>query len=252
MRVLLDVHPEIRCGEETGIVISMLEVVASYLIAPDWNENANFSVIKHDFVKPVLEDVASGITRELIRKHSPEETVLCNKDPMSLVHISVLHEMFPKAKFIVMVRDGRGTLHSLITKYHEYRWNFILDNTRNLTMSELEHNFKVWNYLIGIMIKQCVNIGPELCMIVHYERLVQSTAEELERIMNFIGVSLAENQLEHEKHLENVQMNWGQISQDQVINKVYTKGTHVWANFYPPELMSKLSEIAPMLEVLGM
>ena len=39
---------------------------------------------------------------------------------------------------------------------------------------------------------------------------------------------------------------------DQVINKVYTKGTNVWLDFYPPELMSNLSEIAPMLEVLGM
>ena len=44
----------------------MLEVVTSFLIEPDWNENANFSAIKHDFVKPVLEDVASGVTREVL------------------------------------------------------------------------------------------------------------------------------------------------------------------------------------------
>ena len=50
----------------------------------------------------------------------------------------------------------------------------------------------------------------------------------------------------------NIRIFRGQIKQDQVINKVYTKGTHVWANFYPPELMSNLNEIAPMLEVLGM
>ena len=42
--------------------------------------------------------------------------VLCNKDPLTLKQGKYMTELFPKAKWIFMVRDGRAVIHSVITR----------------------------------------------------------------------------------------------------------------------------------------
>lgn len=49
-------------------------------------------------------------------KHGEPAPRLCNKDPFTLKYGVFLLKLFPKAKFIFMVRDGRAVVHSLITR----------------------------------------------------------------------------------------------------------------------------------------
>ena len=43
-------------------------------------------------------------------------SMLCDKDPFNLMAMDVLKHMFPNAKFLLMIRDGRAVAHSLITR----------------------------------------------------------------------------------------------------------------------------------------
>ena len=43
----------------------------------------------------------------------------CAKDPDILYYMFYLHRMFPQAKFIYMVRDGRAAAYSLLERMNE-------------------------------------------------------------------------------------------------------------------------------------
>ena len=54
----------------------------------------------------------SDFILEIIVKHGAPARHYCNKDPFTMSHGTFLHETFPNAKMIFMIRDGRATAHS--------------------------------------------------------------------------------------------------------------------------------------------
>lgn len=53
---------------------------------------------------------------QVIVGHGEPAPRLCNKDPFALKSLSYLSHIFPKAKFVLMLRDGRATVHSMISR----------------------------------------------------------------------------------------------------------------------------------------
>lgn len=53
---------------------------------------------------------------QVIVGHGEPAPRLCNKDPFALKSLSYLSRIFPKAKFVLMLRDGRATVHSMISR----------------------------------------------------------------------------------------------------------------------------------------
>lgn len=70
--------------------------------APCWNAVP--------LVKPLLR------VFQVIVGHGEPAPRLCNKDPFALKSLSYLCHIFPKAKFVLMLRDGRATVHSMISR----------------------------------------------------------------------------------------------------------------------------------------
>lgn len=57
-----------------------------------------------------------SITFQVITGHGKPAERLCNKDPFTLKSTDYLAELFPKSKFLLMIRDGRATVHSIISR----------------------------------------------------------------------------------------------------------------------------------------
>ncbi len=53
---------------------------------------------------------------QIIAGHGPNATRFCNKDPLTLSSAVYMAEMFPHARFMLMLRDARATVHSMITR----------------------------------------------------------------------------------------------------------------------------------------
>ena len=53
---------------------------------------------------------------KLIVRHGEPAPFFCNKDPFTLKSSLYLHKLFPNAKFILMIRDARAVVHSIITR----------------------------------------------------------------------------------------------------------------------------------------
>lgn len=71
--------------------------------------------LMHVFLQ-VLDAAVAAFCLEVIARHGDPAPRLCNKDPLTLKSATYLSEIFPNSKFIFMVRDGRATVHSIISR----------------------------------------------------------------------------------------------------------------------------------------
>ena len=187
-RAILDAHPDVRCGEETRLVPRILQmrerwrrsiVERKRLIAAGLNDTV-INMIVRSFVSNVI---------ELHGKKAPH---LCNKDPLSLSQMPLLHELFPNAKFLLMIRDGRAVASSIVS--------------RNVTITGVDHKSHLsaalfWNRAVQKMWDNCEAVGTDFCLPVYFEKLVDSPEEEMRKMLNFLNISWSSNVLHHSDFL---------------------------------------------------
>jgi len=118
MRVLLDSHPSVRCGPETHILPKLLQLY-QHVSGPYELTRLKLAGIK----KPLLHSVFRNFMLDIIEQHSAKSNarsntslLLCNKDPFLLNNADTIKRLFPKSKFIYMIRDGRAVVNSLIER----------------------------------------------------------------------------------------------------------------------------------------
>ena len=117
----------------------------------------------------VLDSALSAFILEVVARHGEPSRRLCNKDPFTLKSGTYLRQLFPKSKFLFMVRDGRATVHSIITRKVTITGFDLKSYRQSLTK---------WNAAITAMNDQCDELGPDNCLKVYYEQLVRAVSFE--------------------------------------------------------------------------
>uniref|UniRef100_F6TW46 Protein-tyrosine sulfotransferase n=1 Tax=Ciona intestinalis TaxID=7719 RepID=F6TW46_CIOIN len=240
MRAMLDAHPDVRCGQETRIIPRILGMRANWLKSPKERVRLDEAGVTNE----VINEAITQFILEVIVKHGKPARFLCNKDPFTLKSIKYLKELFPNAKFILMLRDGRATAHSIIS--------------RKVTISGFDINsystrdvLTKWNRAIETMFVQCNEVGSKNCLPVHYEQLVLHPAAETRNILKFLSVPWNEAVLNHEKHMTNISLSNVEKSTDQVQRPLYLDALTSWFGKLPDDVMRDMATIAPMLRRLG-
>ena len=107
-----------------------------------------------------------------------------DKTPPNIDHVDLLAEVFPGARFVELVRDGRDVALSMITM----PWG---DNN-------------VWT--TGVRWAHCIREGerqraarPDDVLLVRYEDLVGEPAAQLQRVSEFLGIAYDDDMLAVEK-----------------------------------------------------
>ena len=139
-----------------------------------------------------IDSAFSAFILEIIVKHGAPSKRLCNKDPLTLISGKYLLQLFPKGKFLFMVRDGRATVHSLIS--------------RNITVTGFDLTsyrkcLQMWNLVVSGMNDQCQMLGDQKCMKVPYEQLVLHPRKWMEKILSFLDLEWTEDVLHHEEQI---------------------------------------------------
>ena len=101
----MNAYPLINCGHETRILPRFLDLIQ--LLGRCW-EDAGISKDELDTVSREF------ILKILLSQGKIISPYFCTKDPENLKYTSYLAKLFPKSKFILMIRDGRATVHSLV------------------------------------------------------------------------------------------------------------------------------------------
>ncbi|XP_030079364.1 protein-tyrosine sulfotransferase isoform X1 [Drosophila hydei] len=241
MRAMLDAHPDVRCGQETRVIPRILQLRSHWLKS----EKESLRLQEAGITKEVMNSAIAQFCLEIIAKHGEPAPRLCNKDPLTLKMGSYVIELFPNAKFLFMVRDGRATVHSIISRKV---------TITGFDLSSYRQCMQKWNHAIELMHEQCRDIGKDRCMMVYYEQLVLHPEEWMRNILKFLDVPWNSAVLHHEEFINKpngVPLSKVERSSDQVIKPVNLEALSKWVGHIPGDVVRDMADIAPMLSVLG-
>ena len=186
-RAMLDAHPDVRCGEETRVIPRMISMRSR------WSKSQKESSRLRE--AGISEETLDGATRafisEIILNHGKSAKYLCNKDPLVLNYVQDLSRIFPRSKFVLMIRDGRAVAYSIVS--------------RNVTISGVDSKSYLsaalfWNKVIQRMSTDCVN-HRKRCLMIHYEDLVSNPRKWMTKLLEFLGIPWHENVLHHDQFI---------------------------------------------------
>jgi hypothetical protein len=180
LRVMLDAHPRICCGPELKLLPSVAEwyqtmtgnfaaVMDSYRIAP-----ADLRRCFRGFIEGLVDNFrrASGKPR------------WAEKTPHNIVFLGPLGELFPDARFLHVIRDGRDVVSSLVTM----DWVNPLTGRKWDYVQNVASAARYWRDVIVRARQQAAQ--PALAgrvLEVRYEALVTDTEATLRRVLEFVG-----------------------------------------------------------------
>ncbi|KAJ8312093.1 hypothetical protein KUTeg_009466 [Tegillarca granosa] len=241
MRVMLDAHPEVRCGEETRVIPRILGMRTHW----ERSDTEKRRLKEAGLTSDVIDSAVMAFILEVIAKHGSAAPRLCNKDPFTLKSSVYLSKLFPNAKFLFMIRDGRAVVHSIISRKVTIT-GFDLTNYKSCLTK--------WNMAMESMYAQCIHVGASRCMPVYYEQLVLNPEVWMRRILQFLDIPWNSTVLHHEDYIGKpggISLSKTEKSSDQVIRPVNLEALSKWVGKIPEDVVSQMSKIAPMLETLG-
>lgn len=185
MRAMLDAHPDVRCGEETRVIPRILAMKQM------WSRSGRekMRLDEAGVTDEVLDSAMQAFLLEIIVKHGEPATYLCNKDPFALKSLTYLAKIFPHAKFLLMIRDGRASVHSMISRKVTIA-GFDLSSYRDCLTK--------WNRAIETMYTQCLEAADK-CLPVHYEQLVLHPERWMRTLLKFLDIPWNDAVLHHEE-----------------------------------------------------
>jgi len=191
MRVVLDAHPDIECGAETRVIPRMLSVHAAMERSEKETTQLDAAGLTNDTIDRAL---AAYILTVLTRHHHLETSsapshLLCNKDPFTLRSMQRLVRLFPRSRFVLMIRDGRAVADSIVSGHVTIR-GFDVETHRGALAD--------WNRAMSTMFSQCMAVTVDKCLPVYYEQLVLEPRQQLRRVLQFLDVDWDDAVLRHE------------------------------------------------------
>ncbi|XP_038215453.1 protein-tyrosine sulfotransferase isoform X2 [Zerene cesonia] len=241
MRAMLDAHPDVRCGQETRVVPRILQMRQYWMKS----QKESMRLEQAGVSKNVIDNAIAAFCLEVIVRHGDYAPRLCNKDPLMLKMGTYALELFPNAKFIFMVRDGRATVHSIITRKV---------TITGFDLSSYRQCLSKWNRAVETMYQQCRSLGRARCLLVRYEALVLEPARTMRQVLAFLDVPWDDAVLHHERYINQpggVALSNVERSSDQVVRPVNLDALDKWVGGLPADVRAEMAELAPMLSVLG-
>jgi len=236
----LDTHPEVVCSGEGHFAESMLMPFAQ--LAKNYNKRMNMSAQRvyegkpyYRGLKPDDMDFIAKIMMGLVmaQRQVPEGTkCVGDKTPRYTFRLPLLGRIFPDAKFIHVVRDGRDVVTS--TCHHAYRAGHrgVIDQSRPEYFSYTAQSAKVW----ADNVRAAEGFGeknPDRYYRVKYEAMHHDPENTLTSLFEFLGVSVDSDILKEciEKS-EFKLFSGGREKGEEDKNSYFRKGvTGDWNNF---------------------
>ncbi|KAF5404270.1 Protein-tyrosine sulfotransferase [Paragonimus heterotremus] len=235
MRVMLDAHPQIRCGAEPMITLDLLNARHSM------SEGKRQRGIQAGVFPEAFDQAIAAFILKTVEKMGPPADYLCHKQPMTHVYMKYLAVLFPKAKFIHMLRDGRAVVASSMQRH------LIGNNTKQ--------NMHSWNNLVTTFLRDCNHLGPQRCMTMRYESLILDPEIETRRLFAFLTIPWDPIVLKHHTMLEKLtHLNPFEPSTKQLRRAIHSDSLGKWAGAdyltKNPFMRVAHGEI-PLLRILG-
>ncbi|MFZ4451054.1 GSCFA domain-containing protein [Salibacterium aidingense] len=217
LRVMLNAHHSFCSGPEFKLLNSIISIYHQFVQMN--NMRTAYSLTIEDVNKNFASFI-SGLF-ENFKKMSGAPRIV-EKTPHNVLIMKELAAIFPNAKFLHVIRDGRDVASSLLNM------NWVSANGEPLWyVQNLENASKYWSDVVRKGIEDGQNpILKDRLMLVKYEDLILSTEETMKNIIEFLGEAWESKVLDY--HTVERGFEPKESSTDQVANKINTNALHRW------------------------
>jgi len=132
--------------------------------------------------------IIDGIIKEHARSKQEEFKIWGDKSPSTILFLKYIYRVYPKSKFIFLIRDGRDVVNSFCKGEEEIFGD--ISSVENASYN-WKTGLKNWHWL-----KKRAN--PENLMEVRYEDLVNRPESEIRGILGFLGLKVEKGILNYE------------------------------------------------------
>jgi len=179
VRVILDSHPKISCGPETHLIKNLKSLEGEI--------NGYWKMLKpYEVSKDTLLDKMSELFR-IFPEHymkTKKKQRWAEKTPDNVFFVDFINELFPKCKFIHIIRDGRDVVCSFKERFGS---------------KTIFSAIKSWNRSMELTYTYREKYDKDRYMEVRYEELVSNAERETKRMMVFLDEKWYPYLLEHHK-----------------------------------------------------
>ena len=230
-RAMLHAHPRIHCGPEAKLVSTLCRNRGTWLagMGPDLAEAG---------VSPELLDASvRAFITTLMRGLAPEDLRVAEKTPHNLLHTAYLGQLFPRARFIHVIRDGRSVSASLVRQ----AW---IDPNTGKPLSycqDIPHAATYWQQIVTSVRQQAPTV-PGRYLEVRYERLVTEPEAVMREVLAFLGERWDPAVLQHQR--SDVALSSLESSTEAVKAAVHTGAKEKWRKNLSDKELAQVMEIA--------
>jgi len=121
------------------------------------------------------------------------------KDPGNVGAYDILSKCLSNSKLIILLRDGRDVIDSLLDALHDNGFITLFSNYKPISesnrLSFIESRAILWVNLVNILLKTTKNHNSDLCLVIKYEDLLHDTKNCLRKIYEFAQITISEIEL---------------------------------------------------------
>jgi len=177
LRLLLDSHPDIACGNETFLFTDSAgigNVIRAYRGELGFRGLTRY--VSEDELFTFLRDFSDRCFETYLARR--KKKFLVEKSVDHALHLDTVARVYPGAKIVHLIRDGRDVACSLLDAAAHWQPSW------PTTIRDAARLWKRYNLAVtdGLARRQ-----PDSSLRVHYEGLLLDTAAELRRTFAFIG-----------------------------------------------------------------
>ena len=194
LRAILHQHPKIYCGSDGGVTPGLPMQWADMATALG-DLHANSFNLSRGYVR---KQFAKAMRRLMTPTHSMKHPVIVEKTPLNLLAFEPLSALFPNAKFIHVVRDGRDVAASLMTR----EWRDRVSGAPFAHVQFADAAAAYWDSLARIALKAEWAIdNSNRFLVLRYEEMALKPQSTIKRLCDFLEVKPVDAMMAHHRGL---------------------------------------------------
>ncbi|MFT5586943.1 MAG: tetratricopeptide (TPR) repeat protein [Cognaticolwellia sp.] len=238
-RAMLGAHPGVHCGPELKLVPTICT------LREQWQRTMGADLAAAGVGEEVLDNAVRAFVSQLLVGSAPAGKRVAEKTPHNLLHMAMLGRLFPRARFVHIVRDGRAVSASLVRQ----RWIDPATQEPIWYCKDLEGASRYWVEVVASVRQQAAQV-PGRYLELRYEDLVQDPRSAMRQVLAFLGEPWSEQVLSHEE--SQVVLSEREASTDAVRAPVNLRAVNRWrGQLSDVELRRMDARAEALLERLG-
>ena len=184
-------NSEIATTSEPWIALHPISALQGDAIDPNYDANQASEALL-EFLHSSGADISfykKQITNFLLRFYDQavayqNKRYFLDKTPRYYYIVDHLHELFPDAKFIILLRNPFAVLHSVLKTWVKDDYSLLINNFDDLIVAP--HNISAF-----------LQKKPPNCHVVHYEKLVADPHKTMKHLCGFLDVTYSDGMIDY-------------------------------------------------------